>query len=139
MDIMKKYSFLFALSLLFLSRAAAQAINTVTVTNSGDSTSETHVRIETDGEVNSFDSTDGEEVDWTSSDGQSSVKINSKTSTVSPKPTEQTKSTITPSTDELVESDSDDDAPKDAVTVKKSFSLSEFFKGIFKFFGFGKK
>jgi len=140
MDIMNKYSFLFALSILFLSTADTQATNTVTVTNNGSSKSETHVRIETDGEVNSFDSTDGEEVDWTSDDGKSTVKINTKTtSTSTPTPTSQAKPSMISPTDDVEEDKTSDDTPKDPSSQNKSFSLSDFFKGIFSFFGFGKK
>lgn len=52
--------------------------NTVDSSSNSDTTttSESNVRIETNGEVKEFNTTGDESVDWTSPDGKSSVKIN---------------------------------------------------------------
>jgi hypothetical protein len=139
MDIMRYLSFLLSIILLLVARQSAYATNSVTITNSGTGTSQTHVKIDTNGEVKSFDTTDGEEVDWTSDDGQSTVKIN--TTTKNPIPTSQTRTeagrtdtdkegTITPTPTK--EEDK-------ATEERQSFSLSDFFRDMFSFFGFGKK
>lgn len=139
MDIMRRISFFLSIALLLVARHAAYATNSVTITNSGNGTSETHVKIDTNGEVKSFDTTDGENVDWTSDDGQSTVKIN--TTTKSPTSTSQTRTEI-----DRTDSDKDDTITPTPTKVgdkateeRQSFSLSDFFRGIFSFFGFGKK
>jgi len=141
MNTMKKYSFFLTLGLLIFGAGYAHAENTVRVSSNGNGNSETHVRIETDGEVNTFDSTNGEEVDWTSDDGKSTVTITKNGLSSSPTPSAQAKptNTATRETKEL-ESDNDTDKSKNEVKpIKISFSLSEFFKGIFSFFGFNQK
>lgn len=52
--------------------------NTVDSTSNSESTStsQSHVRIETNGEVKEFNTNGNETVDWKSDDGKSSVKIN---------------------------------------------------------------
>ena len=76
---MKRLSFLLSIVLLLFAKQSVQATSNVKVTTNSNGTTETHVRIETNGEVKSFDTKGDEDVDWTSGDGQSSVKINSNT------------------------------------------------------------
>lgn len=138
MDIMRYISFFLSIALLLVARHSAYATNSVTITNSGNGMSQTHVKIDTNGEVKSFDTTDGENVDWTSEDGQSTVKINNTTK--NPTPTSQTGAEI-----DRTDSDKDDvitptPAKVDvkATAGRQSFFLSDFFKSILAFFGFSK-
>ncbi|MBI5044403.1 MAG: hypothetical protein HZC02_00575 [Candidatus Levybacteria bacterium] len=91
------------------SNGGSSHVNVVSKTSSGDSTtSESHVTIENNGEVKTFDVTGDESIDWTSDDGKSTVKINAQTITPSPKasmsPTvtknEESKSTVSLSQDQ---------------------------------------
>lgn len=140
MDIMKRVTFLLSVVLFLIAKHTTYAANSVTVTNSGNGTSETHVKIETDGEVKSFDTTDGENVDWTSDDGKSTVKITTNTKNPTPAQTSQTKN----KTEIRVNQSNDDNSPTptkgEGKTTQKvqMFSLADFFKNIFAFFGFRK-
>lgn len=72
---------LFLITMASTTRTHASIIvenNVTTVTNTNtDGTSKSHVRIETNGKVNEFNTSGNETVDWKSEDGKSTVKINS--------------------------------------------------------------
>ncbi len=103
-------------------------------TNTSTVNSNTKVHIETNGEVKDFNTSGDESVDWQSSDGKSSVKINNNAK-VTPKPTED-KPSATP-TQSTASAQQQDTEHKAAVTTH-GFSLGDFFKKIFSIFGFSK-
>ncbi len=109
-------------------------VNVVSKTSStnGNTTSSNHVTIENNGEVKSFDTEGDDSVDWTSDDGKSTVKINSKTVTSSPTAT----TTPKPSKDE--EDTPSSSAHEEKKTEKISISqlLKTIFQNIFPFFHF---
>ncbi len=78
-----RYAHLSLLALLLLTMAKVTYASTSSVTinsntsSNGESstTSESHVRIETDGVIKEFNTSGNESVDWRSEDGKSSVKI----------------------------------------------------------------
>lgn len=144
MDTMKRLSFLLSIVLLLFAKQSVEAASNVKVTTNNNGTTETHVRIETNGEVKSFDTKGDEDVDWTSGDGQSSVKINSNTKNPTPTPTKsESKTSIGVSQD--TDSDTDDKAtPTATMDDKKTqdikpFSFSDLLDHIFAFFGFKKR
>jgi hypothetical protein len=103
-------------------------------TNTSTINSNTKVHIETNGEVKDFNTSGDESVDWQSTDGKSSVKINNNAKVTS-KPTEDKPSaTPTQSTASAQQQETEHKKP----STTHSFSLSDFFKSIFSIFGFSK-
>lgn len=100
-------------------------------TTSTSDTSNTHVRIESNGVIREFNTSGGESVDWTSDDGKSSVKINTQL-TNTPTPKIQT-SSPSPSG---APSAQDRDLSSKKSQSNHGFSLLEFFKSVLSFFGF---
>lgn len=119
--------------------------NSTSTSNNTSTTTQNHVRIETNGEVKSFDTTGDQSVDWTSDDGKSSVKINSKT--VTPSTTQKSSSQSTNSdneTKELKEKESTPISPSKQQTKVKAaqsfnFDFGAFFAKLFSFFGLARK
>lgn len=141
------YFILSTLALLVAARQTVHATNSVKITTNGNTSSETHVRIETNGEVKSFDTKGDQDVDWTSEDGQSSVKIDSTTGNNTPTPTTSSRTQIKTNIN-VKQNSSNDNNSDDKLTptktehkvtqTKSSFSLSDLFKNLFDFI-FGKK
>lgn len=117
-------------------------IKSNTSSTNGSTSSKSHVRIETNGQVKEFNTTGDEEVNWTSGDGKSSVKINTQSTN-----SDDSNNTDQKESEDINNSDKEKQEKKTTsqsnprsesnATSESTFSLSSIINAIFSFFGFG--